>query len=85
MKALLFTTTTCAKCPAFKAFVSERVHLPVEVLNEKDARFGELAIHYGVTAAPTLVVIDEQEKEIFQASEQYEVQEAIDKGLLQNP
>lgn len=85
MKALLFTTTTCAKCPAFKAYVAEHVTVPVEVLNEKDARFGELAGRYEVTAAPTLVLVDEQENEIFQASEQYEVQEALDKGLFQNP
>jgi len=79
MHSLLFTTTTCPKCPAFKAFVAERVHFPVEILNETMPQFSDKIGEYGVTNAPTLIVFDDEGKEIFRGSEVYEVEDFLKK------
>ncbi len=79
MHSLLFTTTTCPKCPAFKAFVAEHVKLPVEVLNETIPHFLDKIGEYGVTNAPTLIVFDDGGKEIFRTSEVYEAEEFLKK------
>ncbi len=79
MTSLLFTTTTCPKCPAFKTFVAERISFPVEILNETMPNFSDKIAEYGVTNAPTLIVFDDGGKEIFRGSELYEVEEFLKK------
>lgn len=67
---LLFTTTTCPKCPAFKAWVSEFLDgYPGQVVDNTSPDFMDKAQTYGVTTAPTLILFDEAEGEIFRTDE----------------
>lgn len=68
--ALLFTTTTCQKCPTFKAFVAEFVSFPVRILDDKAPDFFHLAAEHSVSSAPTMIIFDEEKKEVFRTSEQ---------------
>lgn len=79
MNAILFTTTSCPKCPAFKAFVAEHVKFPVEILNETMPNFTDKIGEYGVTNAPTLIVFDDEGSEVFRGSEVYEVEDFLKK------
>ncbi len=73
MKGTLFTTTTCAKCPSFKAFLQENIHFDIDTLDERDSRFRDLAGKYDVTVAPTLIIEDDEGKELLRTSEQADV------------
>ncbi len=73
MKATLFTTTTCPKCPAFKHYISQHVPFGVRVLDEREPDFRDLAGQFGVSSAPTLIVQDGQGKELLRTSEESEV------------
>lgn len=79
MYYILFTTTTCIKCPAFKKFVSEKVDFSGQILDEKSEKFMEYASRFGVMAAPTFIVFTNEslESEIFRASEEYELDEFL--------
>jgi zona occludens toxin (predicted ATPase) len=68
-RALLFTTTTCQKCPAFKEFVSQKISFSVEILDETMDGFLQKAAEYSITSAPTIIIFDETQ-EIFRTSEQ---------------
>ncbi len=69
MNYLLFTTTRCPKCPAFKEFVAENVTFSGEVLDEMSPDFPEKSMDLGITVAPTIVVFNEKGSEIFRANE----------------
>ncbi|MFH0834116.1 MAG: hypothetical protein V2A63_01865 [Patescibacteria group bacterium] len=77
MKYLLFTTTTCPKCPAVKNFVAEKITFPGEVLDERVAGFGVRAVQFSVEAAPTLIVFDDSDQEIFRGNEVQEIEEFL--------
>ncbi len=82
MQATLFTTTTCPKCPAFKQYISEHVPFGVRVIDEREPDFGELAGKYGVTAAPTLIVENDEGGELLRTSEASDVEQALKSGML---
>lgn len=75
MYYILFTTTTCVKCPSFKKVVFENVKFEGSILNEQSADFGEMASRFNVASAPTIVVFENEslEKELFRTSEEYEL------------
>lgn len=59
---LLFTTTSCPKCPAMKAWVAEHLAwCPGEVLDNASEDFLAKAQAHGVTAAPTFLLFAENE------------------------
>jgi len=72
-KNLLFTTTTCPKCPAVKNFLdkSETEYFSIDntMLN-----FSEMAEKYNVKSVPTMMRLDEQGQEVWRANELSEIQ-----------
>lgn len=63
MNYLLFTTTQCPKCPAFKEFVQKFVPFEGKVINETDESFRSLALEYAVSSVPTLLVFEDENHE----------------------
>lgn len=72
MHYLLFTTTTCPKCPAFKEYVSENADFEGEMIDENSEEFMAKAQELNVTAAPTIIIF-EDEDEIFRTSDTSEL------------
>lgn len=75
MKYILFTTTTCPKCPAMKELVLQNVKFEGEILDNTASSFGERVQQAGVQNAPTIVIYDDKDNEVFRASETEELQE----------
>ena len=73
MTYLLFTTTTCPKCPAFKEFVAENIDFNGEILDETSPDFSSHIAESGVTVAPVILIF-EDDKEIFRTGEILELQ-----------
>ncbi len=78
MRYLLFTTTTCIKCPEFKAFVEDKIDFEGEILNEQSADFAESLTRYGVSTAPTILIF-EDDTELLRTSELFELEEFLQK------
>ncbi len=88
MNYLLFTTTSCPKCPKMKEFVRENLQPALklrstgavsgEILDETKPNFMEQVQKYGVTVAPVLLIFKDGE-EIFRGSEIYEVEDFLKK------
>lgn len=73
---LLFSTSTCPKCPAVKGWL-EGSGIEYENIDNRRVDFYELAERYGVQAVPTLISIDKDGKEMWRAKEQAEMVELI--------
>ncbi len=75
MYYILFTTTSCIKCPSFKNFVFENVKFEGKILNEQSPDFTEMFTKFGVTMAPTFIVFEDESlsKELFRCNEEYEL------------
>lgn len=73
MYGILFTTTSCPKCPAFREYISEHVSFPVDIFDERHADFQSLVGEHDITAAPTLILCDESRKEVFRTSDASEL------------
>ncbi len=78
MNYILFTTTQCPKCPAFKGFVAEHVAFEGEILNEQSPNFMDNIKQYGVANAPTIVILEGAE-EIFRTDDISQLQDFLDK------
>jgi hypothetical protein len=78
MRYLLFTTTTCPKCPAMKEFVANEIKFSGELLDNESSNFMERAQEYDVDSAPTLIIFDDVDKEVFRGNEVGEVKEFLD-------
>ena len=76
MHFLLFTTTTCPKCPAFKEFVAENIDFDGEILDETNPGFSEKIAESGVTVAPAILIFEDG-KEIFRTGEVSELQDFL--------
>ena len=68
MNYILFTTTQCPKCPAFKEFIAENIDFDGEIINEQNSNFMDNVKIFGVSNAPTIVIL-ENEKEVFRADD----------------
>jgi glutaredoxin len=79
MKYILFTTTTCPKCPAMKEFVATEIDFPGEKIDNESSEFAQKAIELGVESAPTFIIFDDAEKEIFRGNEAQEVRDFLAK------
>ncbi len=73
MNYILFTTTRCPKCPEFKSFVSKNINFKGKILDETMPEFSEKIQELNVTAAPTIIIFEDG-KEVFRASETYELE-----------
>lgn len=76
MNGILLTTLSCPKCPALKAWVAENINFEVRVVDDMAPDFGDLVAKYSLTAAPTFI-IEEDGKEVFRGSEDYEIEEFL--------
>lgn len=63
MYYILFTTTQCPKCPAFKEFVKTNVTFPGKIINEQDPDFQKLALGFAVSAVPTFIAFENENLE----------------------
>jgi len=77
MKYLLFTTTTCPKCPAMKEFVASEIKFTGELVDNESSDFMEKAQELKVDAAPTLIIFDDADKELFRGNEAQEVKDFL--------
>jgi len=73
MRYLLFATMACPKCPTIKTFVAENLDFPGEILDDTTPDFLERAGKFQITAAPTLLIFDENDTEIFRGNEVVEI------------
>lgn len=61
MQYLLFTTTSCPKCPAFKRQLELTLATVAgRVIDERDADFAALAQRHSVGNVPLLIVFDDE-------------------------
>lgn len=60
LKYLLFTTSTCPRCPEMKKWV-KKLDFEGTVLNERDENFKKLATQYSVNIAPLLLILKQKE------------------------
>ena len=73
---LLFTTSTCPKCPAAKNWLDSNA-VNYEAIDNRRVDFMELAEKYDVQSVPTLIAIDCDGKEMWRAKEQAEMVELM--------
>lgn len=73
---LLFTSTTCVKCPAFKRIVSEKISFEGKTVDQTFPEFGSLVQKHQISAAPTLIIF-EDDQEIFRTSEEYDLEQFL--------
>ena len=78
MNYILFTTTQCPKCPAFKEFVANNVNFEGEILNEQSPNFMDNIQQFGVANAPTIIIL-ENTKEIFRTDDVSQLKDFLDK------
>lgn len=67
---LLFTTPTCSSCPPVKKFLSDleaRGTVSGEQVDVASAGGYEKAVHFGIHKAPTVILFDEEEREVGRA------------------
>ncbi len=76
MKAILFTTLTCPKCPSFKEFVNKQEGLELEFFDDTKDGFFDKAQAMQITTVPTLVIF-EGEKEVFRTSDEGELNDYL--------
>ncbi len=79
MRYLLFTTTTCPKCPAMKEFVSENISFEGELIDNNAPGFMKKAGELRVDSAPTIIIFDDSGAEVFRGSEPQEAKEFLEK------
>lgn len=63
MHYLLFTTTRCPKCPAFKEFVQKFIKFPGEIIDETNEKFQDLALEFSVSSVPTFLLFEGENRE----------------------
>ncbi|MBP9761254.1 MAG: hypothetical protein KBD15_03390 [Candidatus Magasanikbacteria bacterium] len=79
MNYLLFTTSTCPKCPLFKDFVQKHLHVQGEIIDQHDTQFEPLSREFVVSHVPTLLVFEDEQREtaVLRTSEISDVYEFI--------
>ena len=74
MQYLLFTTTTCPKCPEIKEYVLSSCPISGQIVDNTSPDFGILASTFSVSIAPTFLVFDDNRSEVFRGNEVYEIE-----------
>ncbi len=74
MYYLLFTTSTCFKCPDFKKNVLENVNFDGEILDENNDDFLYKAQQFSVMSVPSIIIFKDktQKEELFRTNEEYD-------------
>lgn len=63
MNYLLFTTTTCPRCPAFKEFVNKFIKFPGKILDEQNENFQRLGLEYAISSVPAILIFEDETME----------------------
>jgi len=73
MYYLLFTTSTCFKCPDFKKSVLKNVNFDGDILDESNDDCLHKAQQMSVMSVPSIVVYKDktQKEELFRTNEEY--------------
>ena len=58
MRYLLFTTTTCPKCPAMKEAISEQIKFDGEIVDDLNPSFFDKAKEFNISSVPTLIIFE---------------------------
>jgi len=84
MYYILFTTTTCPKCPSFKKVVLDTAKIDGEIIDETSGKFLNLAARFGVMNAPTFIAFkdDSLNEEVFRCSEEYELKKFLENNKI---
>lgn len=77
MKYILLTTTYCPKCPSFKSFVQEKITMEGRIVDETMGDFTDIITEYNATAAPLMIILDSQDREVFRTSETTELEDFL--------
>lgn len=75
MNYILFTTTRCPKCPAFKEFVHKFVNFDGQILDETAESFSTLTTNYAISSVPHMIVFEgeNQNTKIFETGDASEL------------
>jgi len=81
MHYLLFTTTTCPKCPKFKEFVESFLKIPGKMIDERDEQFHTLSREFLVNTVPTLFIFEDDtlENAVLRTDDVTEIYDFINK------
>jgi glutaredoxin len=71
-RLMLFTTASCPKCPAVKAWL-DSMEINYEMMDNRHADFYKLAEKYNIHSVPTLIALDSETAEVWRASEHAEI------------
>ncbi len=80
MRYILFTSSNCQKCPKFRETVKTSIDFEGDILDEKQENFIEMITKYSVSAAPTIIIFD-QDKEVFRTDDEYDLITYIQKNV----
>ncbi|NCC69992.1 hypothetical protein EOM09_00195 [bacterium] len=75
MYYILFTTSTCFRCPDFKKNILKIVDFDGEILDEKNNNFLSMAQQFSIMSVPNIIIFKDKTKkeEIFRTSEEYDL------------
>ncbi len=82
MKAILFTTITCPKCPSFKEVVKKNINFEIEYLSNENPDFIEKAKEFNISSAPAIIIFDKKNEEIFRTSHESELFDFLQKKMV---
>jgi hypothetical protein len=60
-----------------KEFVANEMKISGELINNESSNFMAKAQEFGVDSAPTLIIFDDENKEVFRGNEAEEVEEFL--------
>jgi len=79
MRYLLFTTTTCPKCPAMKEEISKYITFDGEMMDDLNPDFFARAQEFGLSSVPMLIVFDDDNNEVARSQDPSEVSDLVAK------
>ncbi len=78
MRIYALVTTSCGNCPAVKKYLREHVtEHNVRIINETHQDFLSICRQFNATQAPTVLLVDDDGKEVWRASDVEELQELL--------
>lgn len=75
-RLMLFTTTSCPKCPSTKAWLAQN-EVCYELIDNNSDGFLEIAQKYNIQSVPTLLSLDHESNELWRASDLSEMTEKL--------
>ncbi len=73
MYYLIFTTSTCFKCPDFKKNILKNINFEGEILDEHNDDFLSRAQKFSIMSVPFVIIFKDktQKEELFRTDEEY--------------